>query len=81
MLAKVGAMVRYGEAVFSLGCNEFADGTLAPRGFELLSDFRLDHGIPVWTYALRDALLEQRIWMQHTRNTACLSFTVRHAPG
>jgi predicted glycogen debranching enzyme len=81
MVAKVDATVRSADGVFHLGCNEFADGTLAPRGFELLSDFRLEHGIPVWTYALEDAVLEQRIWMPHAHNTACVQFTLRHARG
>jgi predicted glycogen debranching enzyme len=81
MVAKVDATVRSGGRVFQLGCNEFADGTLAPRGFELLSDFRLEHGIPVWTYALKDALLEQRIWMPHARNTTCLQFTLHRTAG
>jgi predicted glycogen debranching enzyme len=79
MVAKVDATARSGGRLLQLGCNEFADGTLAPRGFELLTDFRLEHGIPVWTYALEDARLEQRIWMAHARNTACLQFTLRHA--
>jgi predicted glycogen debranching enzyme len=81
MLAKVDATVRAGGRLSQLGCNEFADGTLAPRGFELLSDFRLERGIPVWTFALQDTLLEQCVWMPHARNTVCLQLTLRHARG
>ena len=51
----------------------------APRGFELLSDFRLEHGLPTWTYAIADALLTQRIWMAHGRNTTYVSFTLAQA--
>jgi predicted glycogen debranching enzyme len=79
MVAKVDATVLYEDQRFELGCNQFADGTLAPRGCERLSAFTLDEGLPVWTYALGDALLEQRIWMEHERNTAYVSYTLLRA--
>jgi predicted glycogen debranching enzyme len=79
MVAKVDAAVSYGGERFELGANEYADGTLAPRGFERLSEFRLDGAMPVWTYAFGDALLEQRMWMAHGRNTTYISFTLRAA--
>ena len=77
MVAKADATVRYRGLTFELGCNEFRDGTVAPRGFELLTAFRLEDGVPVWTYGLADAVLEQRIWMADGRNTTYLSFTLR----
>ena len=76
MLAKVDATVRYGNAEWALGCNEFADGTLAPRGYEHLSAFSIELGTPTWTYAFGDALLQQRLWMGHGSNTTYLCFTV-----
>jgi predicted glycogen debranching enzyme len=79
LVAKVDITVRCGDDLFALACNEFADGTIAPRGFELLEDFRLDHGLPVWTYALKELRLEQRVWMRYGHNTSCLSLTLRHA--
>jgi len=77
MLAKLDVTVRYRGITFELGCNEFADGTVAPRGFELLTAFRLDDGMPVWTYSLRDAVLEQRVWMADGYNTTYVSITLR----
>jgi predicted glycogen debranching enzyme len=79
MVAKLDATARYQDSYFELGCNEYADGTLAPRGYARLSAFQLEDGIPVWTYALAAARLEQRIWMAHDRNTTYVSFTLRHA--
>jgi predicted glycogen debranching enzyme len=76
MLSKLDATVRYGEAEWALGCNEFADGTLTPRGYEHLSAFGVELGIPTWTYAFSDALLRQRVWMDHASNTTYLSFTL-----
>src|SRR5690242_18224935 len=68
MVAKLEALVRYRGNVYELGSNEFADGTLSPRGFELLSAFEDEGGLPVWTYACGDARLEQRIWMADGRS-------------
>jgi predicted glycogen debranching enzyme len=76
MLSKVDATVRYGGVEWALGCNEFADGTLTPRGFEHLSAFSIELGTPTWTYAFSDALLQQRIWMGRGSNTTYLCFTV-----
>jgi len=79
MVAKLDVTVRYQERDFELACNEYADGTIAPHGFARLAAFHLEDGIPVWTYALGAARLEQRIWMAHGRNTTYVSFTLRHA--
>ncbi len=79
MLAKLDVTVRYRGSSFELACNEFADGTIAPHGFARLADFCLEEGMPVWTYALGDARLEERIWMAHGHNTTYVSFTLRRA--
>jgi predicted glycogen debranching enzyme len=79
MVAKLDATVRYRGSSFELACNEFVDGTVAPHGFARLADFRLEDGMPMWTYALGDARLEERIWMAHGHNTTYVSFTLRHA--
>ena len=76
MLSKVDATVRFGGTEWALGCNEFADGTLTPRGYEYLTAFSVELGTPTWTYAFGDALLQQRIWMGHGSNTTYLSFTL-----
>ena len=79
MVAKLDATASYQGHDFELACNEYADETVAPHGFALLSAFHLEDGIPVWTYALADAQLQERIWMAHGRNTTYVSFTLRHA--
>lgn len=79
MVAKLEVRSRYREASYDLSSNEFADGTLSPRGFELLSDFELEEGLPVWVYACADARLEQRIWMANNRNTSYVRFLLRDA--
>jgi predicted glycogen debranching enzyme len=79
MVAKLDASVRYRGQHFELATNEFTDRTLAPRGFEAISGFQLDGTLPVWTFELADAVLEQRIWMANGRNTTYVSFTLQAA--
>jgi predicted glycogen debranching enzyme len=79
LVSKADTVASYCGTQFSLSCNEFAGGTLTPRGFELLGGFRFDGATPVWTFALADALLEQRIWMAHGRNITYVRYTLRHA--
>jgi predicted glycogen debranching enzyme len=79
MVAKLETLVRYRGSSYELGSNEFADGTVNPRGFELLSAFEDEDGLPVWVYACGDARLEQRIWMADGRNTTYVRFQLRDA--
>lgn len=69
LVAKVDIDVVYRGETFALTSNEYADGTVAPRGFERLVDFRLDGQMPVWTFAFSDALLELRIYAAQGENT------------
>jgi predicted glycogen debranching enzyme len=79
MVAKGDLSARYRHTSYALGCNEFADRTLAPRGFEHLAAFHLEGTLPVWTFALGDAVLEQRIWMAHGQHTSYLQFRLVQA--
>ncbi|MFZ1319810.1 MAG: glycogen debranching enzyme N-terminal domain-containing protein, partial [Candidatus Nitrotoga sp.] len=63
LVAKVDAMVRYGGKIYHLSCNEFVDGTVTPHGYLHLESFFLDGTVPVWHYALADALIEKRVLM------------------
>jgi hypothetical protein len=74
MVAKLEVLARYGNHSYELSSNEFAGGTISPRGFELLSAFEDQDGVPVWTYACGDARLEQRLWMADGRNTTYVRF-------
>src|SRR5262249_57153847 len=38
--------------------------------------FELDGGIPVWTFAFGDALLQKRIWMAYGENTTYIGYRV-----
>jgi len=75
LVAKLDVTARYGGARVPLATNEFADGTIAPRGFCQLESFRLEGLIPVWTWLVADARVEQRLWMRHGENTTYVEFT------
>jgi predicted glycogen debranching enzyme len=81
MVAKLEVLARYRGETYELSCNEFADGTLAPRGFELIQSYADEAGMPLWRYACADALLEQRVWMAQGRNTTYVRLRLREAGG
>jgi len=81
MVAKLDITARYAGTTTALATNEYADGTIHPQGYRQLQSFRLDGQIPVWTWLINDAVLEQRIWMKHGENTTYISFTVLRASG
>jgi predicted glycogen debranching enzyme len=59
---------------YALSTQEYADGTIDPRGYLHLESFALEGTLPVWRFALADALLERRLWMPHGSNTTCISW-------
>jgi predicted glycogen debranching enzyme len=75
LVAKLDVTADYGGVRVPLATNEFADGTIAPRGYGQLESFRLEGLIPVWTWLIGDARLEQRLWMRHGENTTYVEFT------
>lgn len=79
LVAKADAEVRYAGATYQLSCNEFADGTVTPQGYLHLESFFLDDIVPVWRYALADALIEKRVLMAPGQNTTYLHFRVLRA--
>jgi predicted glycogen debranching enzyme len=73
LVSKLDISVRYQGREYFLFSNEFADGTIAPEGFIHLESFHLDRGLPVWRYAVADALIEKRIAMQPQSNTTLIN--------
>src|SRR6202007_523922 len=47
---------------------------VAPSGFRLIENFRLEGTTPIWTFAFADVLLEKRIWMEQGANTTYISY-------
>jgi len=81
LLSKLDERVTYDSHAFNLFANQWhqAAAPLEPPGFHYLEHFHLEGTTPVWTYALRDARLEKRVWMQPEANTTYISYTLRQA--
>jgi len=81
LVAKIDISVEYLGEPYHLSANEFADGTIDPRGYTRLESFAVLDGIPTWHYAIADALLEQQIFMAPAANTSYLSLRLLRAQG
>ncbi len=74
MLTKLDETVIYGDVLYPLHTNRWADGTIAPQGYKQLESFYLDGTTPGWVYACADALIEKRVWMQQGDNTTYVRY-------
>ena len=79
LVAKVESSVQYLGKETDLSANEFAGGAVSGQGFIHLESFAVQDGIPVWRYAVADALLEQRIFMAPEANTSYLRLELLRA--
>jgi predicted glycogen debranching enzyme len=81
LFTKIDETVRYAGAEFDLGANRWQNDYVAPQGWLRIERFYLDGDIPVWHYALADALVEKRVWMEWGENTTDVRYTVLRAEG
>lgn len=79
LLNQFDEMVEYHNQFYPLYTNRWADGAVAPRGFQDIESFHLEGAIPRWTFACADALLDKQVWMQQGENTTYVRYTVRRA--
>ncbi|MFN2509102.1 MAG: amylo-alpha-1,6-glucosidase, partial [Chthoniobacterales bacterium] len=63
--------------VVSLGAEERAGGQLNLGVADYLREFRLEDGLPVWIYRVRDFTIEKRILLPHLQNTVHVSYRFR----
>jgi predicted glycogen debranching enzyme len=76
LVAKFDETVRYDRRDYALGTNRYRDGTIDPHGYTAIERFEVDGTTPVWTFALGDALLEKRVWMEYGENTTYVRYTL-----
>jgi len=81
LVAKLDEQIEYGDLTRALSTNRWADGVIDPRGYREIERFRLEGTSPIWTYAVADALLEKRIWMEHGANTTYVHYRLLRASG
>ena len=77
LLTKIDDTVQYNGANFALSSNRWQGQAISPHGYQNIESFQLDGTIPVWNFALGDALLEKRIWMQPKANTTYVYYTLK----
>jgi predicted glycogen debranching enzyme len=74
LVSKLEETARYQGQEFALATNRWAGGAVAPEGYRHIESFRLEGTTPVWTFALADARLEKRVWMQQGANTTYVRY-------
>ena len=79
LLTKLDETVHYAGRLWSLSSNRWANGTIAPKGYQFIEQFYLEGTIPVWIFACGDALIEKRIWMEQGENTTYIRYTLKRA--
>lgn len=69
-----------GGAEYVLSGEERGDTLHLPAG-RLLTEFRLEDGLPVWQFAVGEAEIERRLLLPHGQNTVHLRYRVKASPG
>jgi predicted glycogen debranching enzyme len=57
-----------------LGGQERGNAPLGAHGLSCLREFRLDDGLPVWTYQINDVQLEKKVLMIHRQNSVHIRY-------
>jgi predicted glycogen debranching enzyme len=87
LLAKLDERVEYdgiypeNGRITPLYTNAWASGNIEPNGYAQINRFHLEGTTPVWTFAIANALLEKRIWMQPGANTTYVNYRLVRATG
>jgi predicted glycogen debranching enzyme len=71
--------IRYLNSSYSLATNRWASGFISPSGYLQLESFHLEGTKPVWRYAIADAIIEKRVWMQQGENTTFVQYSLVRA--
>ncbi|MBW4553555.1 MAG: amylo-alpha-1,6-glucosidase [Aphanocapsa sp. GSE-SYN-MK-11-07L] len=79
LLVKLDETAEYDRQTYPLSPNRWADGTVSPEGYRYIEHFGLDGTIPTWRFAIADAWLEKRVWMQQGANTTYIQYVLTRA--
>ncbi|MBV9998995.1 MAG: glycogen debranching enzyme family protein [Verrucomicrobia bacterium] len=78
-LVKFDESVTYRGSRYELFTNRWQGGAVAPAGHVNLESFHLEGTVPTWRFAVADAVLEKRIWMEPWADTTYLAYNLIHA--
>ncbi|MEO6836613.1 MAG: amylo-alpha-1,6-glucosidase [Candidatus Tumulicola sp.] len=79
LVTKIEETVRYRGTTYALATNRWRNAYVSPQGFTSIERFYLDGTTPVWEFALADAVLEKRVWMEQGANATYVRY--RHLRG
>ncbi len=74
LVSKLNDRLTLAGQTFPLSANEYGDGTIDPHGYRHIESFRLDWGVPTWTFAVAGGLLEKRVWMPHGHDAVYVTY-------
>ncbi|MGD9852878.1 MAG: amylo-alpha-1,6-glucosidase [Nitrospirales bacterium] len=77
LVSKLEETVEYQGQIVQLSTNHWHGGAVAPTGFHFLERFHLEGTTPVWTFAIADAQLDKRIWMEPGENTIYVRYAFK----
>jgi len=80
VFAKADATLSDGDREWPLSTNRWGGGTVEPRGYVHIESFHLEGRMPVWRYAIGDAVIEQRIWLEPGANTTYVAYRLEPNP-
>ena len=78
LLSKLEETLILGDRRLDLSTNQY-QGAIHPRGFELLTSFRLDP-FPIFTFEVEGVQLEKSVFMPQGSNTVVVEYRVLNAP-
>ncbi|CRX37670.1 amylo-alpha-1,6-glucosidase [Estrella lausannensis] len=79
LASKLEEEVSYEGSDYPLSSNRWGSQEISPRGFIHIESFFLDGLIPTWIFAVGDALIEKKIWMEPGRNTTYVRYQIKRA--
>ncbi|MEM6611214.1 MAG: glycogen debranching enzyme N-terminal domain-containing protein, partial [Cyanobacteria bacterium P01_C01_bin.72] len=77
LLSKIDDTATYNGEDYSMASNRWQGNTVSPDGYRQIESFCLEGTIPVWSYAIADALVEKRLWMQPQANTTYVYYSLK----
>ena len=81
LVAKLDETASYDGGDYALATNRWTSGAVEPKGNLNIESFCMEGTTPVWRFALADALLEKRLWMQQGENTTCVQYSLLRGSG
>ena len=75
LVARIEETVSVEGRIHHLWTNQWWDESISPPGGQGLQAFTLEDGLPVFTYAIGEYLLEKRVWMEPGENLTWAAYT------